>query len=152
MSLGKLNLRVEGYKPRRTLKKASKKRVKPIKYPKVLEALQKRVVLKIYGNDCFTCPAKNLQGSNCHLGHVPWGRTELSTQCKFDYRYTRSQCFSCNVWKHGRGAEALWRMQKEGIDVQALIELNEATKGKVCNKKWYEEKITEYEALITLER
>lgn len=149
-----MTLTIEPYpkRGRKTLKKAAKKRVKPIKYPKVLEALQKRVVLKIYGNDCFTCPAKNLQGSNCQLGHVPWPRSQLSTICKFDYRFTRMQCFKCNIWDKGRGADALMRMVEEGIDVQAMRDTNVNTKGVVCGKKYYEEKITEYEALITLER
>ncbi len=146
-----MKLIVEPYpkRGRKTLKKVPRKRVKPIKYPKVLEALQKAVVRKLYGNDCYTCPAQNLQGSNCQLGHVPWPRSQLSTICKFDYEYTRMQCFKCNIWNKGCGADAYRRMVSEDIDVEAMHQQNLATKGKVCGKPWFETKIAEYKQVLS---
>ena len=118
------------------------------KQKKVLEALQKAVVIKKYGNDCFTCDATNLQKSNCQLGHVPWPRAILSTECKFDIRFTRIQCFRDNIHLGGQGAVALKRMQDEGIDTNAMWELNKATKGKVYSSKWFEEKILDYTEML----
>lgn len=125
------------------------KKKKKINHRRILEVLQKQVVRALYGNDCYTCSAKNLQGSNCQLGHVPWPRSQLSTVCKFDYRYTRMQCFKCNIWDKGRGADALRRMQREEINVDILEAHNLATKGKVCNTKWFDQKIAEYTQLLT---
>lgn len=128
-----------------------KKRVKALsvsKLKKQLEALQKQVVLKLYGNDCYTCEAKDLQGSNCHLGHVPWPRTDLSIQAKFDYRYTRAQCFRDNIHLGGAGAKAYARMQAEGIDMIMLREYADEGKGKPVPRSWYESKMAEYKALL----
>jgi len=56
--------------------------------------------------DCFTCPARDLQGSNRQLGHVPWPKSVLSAFLKYDLRVLRYQCISCNIWHGGMGAEA----------------------------------------------
>lgn len=116
-----------------------------------LEALQKLVVIKKFGRDCFTCPKVNLQGINCQLGHVPWPRVQLSVRAIFDYRYTRIQCSYCNnpYWGGaGMGGTAALRMQKEGVDVQALWDESAAQKGIVVPKQWFLDKITEYEQLL----
>lgn len=133
-------------KPRKPFKRTQKPlgRKKKRNVRKELEALQKQLVRAIYGNDCFTCPAKNLQGSNCQLGHVPWPRSQLSTICKFDYTYTRMQCFKCNIWDKGRGADAALRMLKEGMDVDFMRIHNEKTKGVVCLQRWFLQSIEEY--------
>ena len=121
------------------------------KLKKELEALQKQIVIKKYGRDCYTCEAKDLQGSNCHLGHVPWPRPDLSIQCKFAPEYTRIQCMVCNIHKGGRGAVALQRMIDEGINVHYLRILNAETKQNPPKRIWYEETINRYKALLEKE-
>lgn len=73
----------------------------------------RRVALKIYKNDCYTCPAKNLTGSNCQLGHVPFPKSVLGAYLKYDMRVLRWQCMRCNCHMGGMGAEAYKRMLKE---------------------------------------
>jgi hypothetical protein len=122
------------------IKKSSLRKLK-----EQVEDAQKQLVIKLYGRDCYTCKAKDLQGRNLQLGHIPWPRTKLSTVCKFDPAYTRIQCSGCNgPGGQGMGATATLRMQKEGIDVDALWVLNVATKGKTCNRAWFEAKMAEY--------
>lgn len=115
-----------------------------------LEALQKQVVIKLYGSDCYTCPAKDLQSYNRQLGHVPWPRQKLSTACKYNYRFTRMQCMGCNgPGGQGMGATAALRMQQEGIDVKAMWDLNLTTKGQTCPRVWWTEKINDYTLLLS---
>jgi hypothetical protein len=118
------------------------------KLKKELEALQKQVVLLLYGRDCYTCNAKDLQGSNCQLGHVPWSRTDISIATKFSYEYTRIQCMVCNVHKGGMGAVALQRMIDEGIDVILLRKISQEGKGQPVPRVWYEEKIAYYKGIL----
>ena len=115
------------------------------KIKKKLEAAQKALVIKKFGNDCFTCHQKNLKGSNAHLGHVPWPRSILSTECKYDIHFARIQCFRDNIHNGGMGAVALQRMRDERIDVDAMRALNEATKGKTVPYQWFVEKLADYE-------
>lgn len=106
------------------------------------------VVFKTYGSDCYTCPRKNLEGSDRQGGHVPWASSELSTICRYDIRYIRAQCYNCNINKSGRGAVALEKMKSEGIDTDWLWHLNEQTKGKVCKSDFFEAVIEEYKSLL----
>ena len=63
--------------------------------------------------DCYTCPAKNIVGSNRQLGHVPWPKATLSAFLKYDLRLLKYQCYHCNINCGGMGAEALDRMTLE---------------------------------------
>lgn len=136
--------RKRAYLPRkRKIRPSSISRLK-----KNLEALQKQIVIKTYGTDCYTCTQTNLIGANCQLGHVPWPRSILSTPCKFDYHYTRIQCFRCNIHLGGMGAVALRRMQSEGIDTESMWQRNQETKGKKYGRQYFEDKISEYRELL----
>ena len=73
----------------------------------------KRIVDKMYGTNCYTCPAKNLIGANKQLGHVPWAKATLGANLKYDIRVLRNQCFRCNIHLGGQGAEAYKRMLRE---------------------------------------
>ena len=73
----------------------------------------RRVAGIVYKKDCYTCPAKNLEGSNCQLGHVPWAKSVLGAYCKYDIRFVRWQCMRCNIHAGGQGAEAYKRMLRE---------------------------------------
>ena len=73
----------------------------------------RRIIREQYGNDCYTCGKKNLQGSDCQLGHVPYPKASLGAYLKYDMRLCRFQCYNCNINKGGMGAEAYKRMLKE---------------------------------------
>jgi len=96
---------------RSKLNKVSKQPISKIQ--KEIWKIVKPIVIQIYGNDCYTCPAKNLQGANCQLGHVPYPKSVLGAYLKYDLRCLRIQCYSCNINKGGMGAEAYKRMLKE---------------------------------------
>lgn len=96
---------------RTPLKKVSKAPISKIQ--KLIWTECRRIVKEQFGNDCYTCPKKNLQGSDCQLGHVPWPKASLGAYLKYDLRVLRYQCYSCNIWKSGMGAEAYKRMLKE---------------------------------------
>lgn len=96
---------------RTPLKKVSKAPISKIQ--KLIWIECRRIVKEQFGNDCYTCGKKNLQGSDCQLGHVPWPKASLGAYLKYDLRVLRYQCYSCNIWKSGMGAEAYKRMLKE---------------------------------------
>ena len=63
----------------------------------------KRIIKVRYGNDCYTCDAKNLTGSNRHTGHmIP--KKYLPYKFKYDLRFLRPQCYNCNMNLGGMGA------------------------------------------------
>lgn len=72
----------------------------------------KRIIKIRYGNDCYTCDAKNLQGSNRHTGHlIP--KKYLPYQFKYDLRFLRPQCYNCNMNLGGMGAIYLGNLLEE---------------------------------------
>lgn len=100
------------YNMKRT--KLSKNGKQPIsKIQKLLWQECRRVAGIIYPKNCYTCPAKNLQGSNCQLGHVPYPKSVLGANLKYDMRVLRWQCMRCNQFMGGMGAEAYKKMLRE---------------------------------------
>jgi hypothetical protein len=83
------------------------------KIQKLLWQECRRVADILYGTNCYTCSAKNLEGRNKQLGHVPWPKSTLGANLKYDLRVLRNQCFSCNINKGGMGAEAYKKMLRE---------------------------------------
>jgi len=101
---------------RTQLRKVSKSSITKIQ--KELWQECRRIVAEQFGNgrggvDCYTCGAKNLQGANRQLGHVPWAKASLGAYLKYDIRVLRYQCYRCNINLGGCGAEAYKRMLKE---------------------------------------
>ena len=72
----------------------------------------RRVAKILYKNNCYTCPAKDLQGSNCQLGHL-WAKASLGAYLKYDLRLLRWQCMRCNQFMGGMGADFFLRMWEE---------------------------------------
>lgn len=101
------------------LRRASKQPIS--KLQKLIWDECKRIVRSRY-KDCYTCPAKNLQGSNAHTGHGPWPKACLSAFLKYDLRCLRLQCYSCNVNKGGMGHEFGKRLLAE-IGPEAMAQL-----------------------------
>ena len=94
--------------------KLAKKGKQPIsKIQRLLWEECRRVASLWYKPDCYTCPAKNLIGSNKQLGHVPFPKSVLGANLKYDMRVLRWQCYNCNINRGGMGAEAYKRMLRE---------------------------------------
>lgn len=71
--------------------------------------LCKQIVRKQFGNECYTCGAKGLAGSNWHTGHlIP--KASCGAYLKYDLRILRPQCYHCNINLGGNGAEFYRRM------------------------------------------
>jgi len=112
------------------------------------EALQKQVVIKLYGTKCYTHKPVATDTVTKQLGHMPWARAELSQTCIYDHRFTRIQCGQCNGTGQGMSMTARERMIAEGINLDEMWALNLATKGKLHPKKFYQDKIKEYESIL----
>lgn len=72
----------------------------------------KRIIREAYPNECYTCGACNLEGSNWQTGHgKPKG--SLSIKYKYDLRNLRPQCMRCNIHMGGMTDVFVARMQKD---------------------------------------
>lgn len=106
----------------------------------------KRIVDKVYGVNCYTCPAKNLEGRNKQLGHVPWPKSVLGANLKYDIRVLRNQCFSCNIFRGGMGAEAYKKMlREEGKPYMEKLEKDRQRTVKAYD--WYIELLEYYQSI-----
>lgn len=102
---------------RTPLKKKSKQSISKIQRDLWQEC--KRIIREQFGNTCYTCGAKNLQGSNWHTGHM-WAKASIGAYLKYDLRLLRPQCYFCNINCGGRGAEFYAKMLK--IEGQPYID------------------------------
>lgn len=62
--------------------------------------------------DCFTCGAKDLEGSNAQLGHC-YPKGACGATMKYDLRHLRWQDARCNVFFGGMGAVFKTNLEKE---------------------------------------
>ncbi len=127
---------------RRKTKRPTTPRLKTLKTK--LWALVRIEVFKLYGTNCFTCPATKLVGSNLQCGHVPWPKSILPAKCAFDVRFLRPQCYNCNINRGGMGAEAFTKMLLENPDRLALMEVDRHILGK-ADAQFYLDEIAKYE-------
>lgn len=139
-----ISMRLTNGKPR-TIPKEKKATIGKLRLQ--LWALCKEYILREYGNDCYTCGAKNLEGSNCQLGHfIP--SSVGGAGLRFEIAQLRIQCFRCNISLSGNWPAYLEKMTEEiGIKkVQALLKRkNDFTKS---DKFFYLGKIGEMEKLL----
>jgi len=131
--------------------KPKARRVKPMlkKLKKRLWELCREITIKRDGRDCYTCPSKDLQGSNCHLGHFI-SSSICSTELRYDLANLRIQCYACNIHRSGNWLAYENRLKKEhGLDyVDNLKRRNEETKGLQYREDWYQMMIARYETLV----
>ena len=95
-------------------KVAQKKEKKPTvaKLQKDLWVECKRIIRGRYGNTCFTCDRKGLEGSNWHTGHfIP--NAAGGALLRFHLDNLRPQCYNCNINLGGMGGEFYRRLVKE---------------------------------------
>lgn len=109
--------------------------------------LCREIQIKRFGSDCYTCPAKDLSGSNRHLGHFI-SSSVCSTELRYSLDNLKIQCYSCNIHKSGNWLAYERHLIADGVDVQELKDRNEKTKGGMFREDWYEQKITEYQAIL----
>ena len=62
--------------------------------------------------DCYTCGAKNIQGSNKQLGHM-WAKASLPAILKYEKDILEFQCYHCNINCGGMGADFYKKKLKE---------------------------------------
>ena len=117
------------------------------KLQKKLWELCKQVIRKKYPNQCYTCGAKGLEGSNWQTGHM-WAKASLPAGLKYDLRVLRPQCMRCNIHMGGMGADYYKRMLAEiGEEKMAQLEKERQILTK-ADRFWYEARIQELEALL----
>lgn len=127
------------------LKKKSKSDIRKVQ--DLLWQECRRIVDEQYGHDCYTCTAKNLQGSNRQLGHVPWAKASLGAYLKYDLRVLHFQCYRCNINLSGQGAVAYKRMLKE--EGQAFMDKLEQDRNvTVKASDFYAKLLSEYKTII----
>jgi hypothetical protein len=113
-----------------------------------LWGLCRAIIIGRYGSDCYTCPARNLTGSNRHVGHFI-SSSVCSAELRFALDNLRPQCYACNIHRSGNWPAYEAHLKRDGIDVEELKRRNEQTKGMKTDSLWYMAKIAEYEALAT---
>ena len=130
---------------RTKLKKKSKAKISTLQNK--LWNLCKKITRLKYGNSCYTCPQKNLIGSNWQTGHVPWAKASLGAYLKNDLRLLRPQCYNCNINLGGMGAEAYKKMLKE-IGNEGMRKLEKERQITVNAYSHYSSLIPQYEEIL----
>lgn len=78
---------------------------------------------------------------------MPWPKASLGAYLKYDLRVLRYQCYSCNIYKGGMGAEAYKRMLKEeGQPYMDKLEMDRQVSVKASD--FYKELLAEYKQIV----
>lgn len=120
----------------------------------LLWELCKQITRKRHGYDCYTCDRTNLEGVDCHTGHM-WAKAALGHSLKYDLRILRPQCYRCNIKLGGMGAVFYRRMLNEngkkymdGLEQEKI----ESKRGLVkADWHWFVSKIEEYKKILSEE-
>lgn len=133
---------------RRGTKRLAKQRLDSIgKLKKQLWQLCRAIIISKYGSHCYTCPARELVGSNRHVGHFI-SSSVCSTELRYSLDNLRPQCYACNIHRSGNWPAFEAHLKADGIDVEDLKRRNEKTKYRKYDVVWYRGKIAEYQALL----
>lgn len=124
------------------------KKKTPAQLKKKLWELVKQACRKKYGNVCYTCDKRGLEGSNWHTGHFI-ASSVCGATLRYDLRNLRPQCYYCNIHASGNGAEFYRRLVlnegQEYVD-QLFRDKQKVIKADVI---WLMNKIKEYKELST---
>ena len=96
------------------LKKKSKQKISLIQrkiWDECKRIIRARYRNKNDKNDCYTCSAKNIEGANCHTGHM-LAKASVGAYLKYDLRLLRPQCYLCNIRHGGKGADFIENMRR----------------------------------------
>lgn len=110
-------------------------------------AITRQIIIKLHGSDCYTCPARTLTGSNRHIGHFI-ASSVCSAQLRYSLENLRPQCYRCNIHLSGNWIAFEAHLRQDGIDVEELKRRNEATKGKMYDRLFYQQLLAEREELF----
>lgn len=131
------------------LRAKKKKAVTITKLKAQLWQLCRQLIIRLYGNTCYTCGATGLVGANLQVGHfIP------SSVCSMEMRYSlanlRPQCFRCNIHLSGNWvAFEAHLMLEEGHDFPTELKReNEKSKGLLYGRHWILNKIALYTQLL----
>lgn len=126
-----------------------KKKSELTKRKEKLWELCKQITRKVYGDTCYTCKKKGLEGSNWQTGHFLTSST-CSMELRYDLKNLRPQCMPCNKWKSGNWpAYEEHLIRDHGLEyVDELKNRNKATKGGNYGIFWINQKIEEYETVL----
>lgn len=100
-----------------------------------------------HGYNCYTCGSHS---DAPHTGHfIP--SSICSVSLRYDLNNLRPQCYRCNIHLSGNWVAFENRLLSQfgELYVKALKRENEETKGRQYDSLWYENKIQEYEALLS---
>ena len=95
-------------------KKQKKEKVKKLTIKELQDKIWievRRIIKNRELNECYTCGAQNLVGSNCQVGHmIP--KAYLKNYLKYDLRLLKFQCMRCNLRLGGNGALFITKMRQ----------------------------------------
>ena len=97
--------------------------------------------------DCYTCGARNIQGSNRQLGHM-WSKATLSACLKYELDILEFQCYRCNINGGGMGADFYKRKLKE-LGKKRMLELENKRNETVKAYDFYVDLLSKYKELST---
>lgn len=118
------------------------------KLKKRLWQLCREIIFKKHGTNCYCCGSVGLVGSNLHLGHyIP------SSICSAEMRYSldnlRPSCYRCNIHLSGNWVAYEAHLKADGIDPEALKQLNRDTIGVKADSTYYQSKIDAYTSILS---
>lgn len=96
-------------------------------------------------SDCYTCGAKDLQGSNRQLGHM-WAKASVGAVLKYELDILEWQCTRCNIWGGGMGADFYKRKLKE-LGKKRIDELEKLRNKSVKAHDYYIELLEKYKQI-----
>lgn len=136
---------------RRPIQRKPRKRRKKGELTKLKEDLWllcRQIVKKRHGNTCYTCLREVPDGKGMHTAHYITSSL-CSVELRFSLENLRPGCYHCNINLSGNWPAYQERMEREHPGITArLIALNNATKGKMYDTKYFTDKITEYTTLL----
>jgi len=107
----------------------------------------REIIIKQHGSDCYCCGARNLSGSNRHVGHfIP--SSVCSAALRYDLDNLRPSCYRCNIHLSGNWPAYEQHLIKDGIDPNELKRRNRETTGRKYDILFYQRLLEEREALL----
>lgn len=97
--------------------------------------------------DCYTCPARNLQGQNAQAGHyIPVALAGSSNTLSWDERQIHLQCGRCNG--AGQGMQVQYRLHLVDDYGEKTVQELEKRRWKVDPIKDWGKVIAHYESML----